>query len=118
MKRFKLINLLFSALMLMLLISPQAKAEGEYAWPANYSGVMLQGFSWDAYDDSQWTTLASQAGELSDYFDLIWVPNSGKCSSNPSMGYNPVYWMSNHNSSFGTEDELREMIKTFSSFGT
>ena len=118
MKRFKLINLLFSALTLMLLISPQAKAEGEYAWPANYSGVMLQGFSWDAYEDTQWTTLANQAGELSDYFDLIWVPNSGKCSTNPSMGYNPVYWMSNHNSSFGTEPELREMIKTFSSFGT
>lgn len=55
---------------------------------------------------------------MSDYFDLIWVPNSGKCSSNPSMGYNPVYWMSNHNSSFGTEAELREMIKTFSAFGT
>ena len=117
MKRFKLITLLLSAFTL-LVCAPQAKAEGETAWPANYAGVMLQGFSWDAYEDSQWTTLAEQAGEYSDYFDLIWVPNSGKCSSNPSMGYNPVYWFTNHNSSFGTEQELREMIKTYKSFGT
>ena len=118
MKKFGFISLLFTAVTLLLLGSPRANAEGEYAWPANYPGVMLQGFSWDAYEDTQWSKLAEDAGELSDYFDLIWVPNSGKCSTNPSMGYNPVYWFTNHNSSFGTETELREMIKTFNSFGT
>ena len=47
-------------------------------WPANYGGVMLQGFYWDSYDDTRWSTLTSQADELSQYFDLIWVPNSGQ----------------------------------------
>ncbi len=110
--------MLFAIAVIIGLASPQAKAEGEYAWPANYPGVMLQGFYWDSYDDSSWNNLQSQAGELSDYFDLIWVPNSAKAGSTPSMGYNPCYWMTNHNSSFGTEAELREMIKTFSNFGT
>ena len=34
-------------------------------WPANYSGVMLQGFYWDSYLDSKWTNLEAQAPELS-----------------------------------------------------
>lgn len=42
-------------------------------WPANYGGVMLQGFYWDSYDDTQWTKLELQANELSQYFNLIWV---------------------------------------------
>lgn len=118
----KIKSLLFSMLATAgLLLPSSAKAEGEYAWPANYDGVMLQSFYWDMYDDYStplWIMLQDNAGELADYFDLIWVPNSGKCSSNPSMGYNPVYWFTNHNSSFGTEEELREMIATFKNFGT
>ena len=35
-------------------------------WPSNYGGVMLQGFYWDSYSDSQWTNLESQADELAD----------------------------------------------------
>ena len=23
-------------------------------WPQNYGGVMLQGFYWNSYDDTQW----------------------------------------------------------------
>ena len=111
-------SLLFASLAAGLFLPSNAAAEGEYAWPENYGGVMLQSFYWDSYDETQWTNLQNEAGELSDYFDLIWVPNSGKCSSDPSMGYNPVYWFTNHNSSFGTEDELREMIATFRNFGT
>ena len=30
-----------------------ASAQG---WPQNYGGVMLQGFYWDSYDDTQWAT--------------------------------------------------------------
>jgi D-sedoheptulose 7-phosphate isomerase len=37
---------------------------------------MLQGFYWDGYADSNWTTLEDQADEMSQYFSLIWVPNS------------------------------------------
>ena len=87
-------------------------------WPANYQGVMLQGFYWDSYDDTNWANLESQADELSQYFKLIWVPNSGKSSGDKNMGYMPIYWFSNHNSSFGTEAQLRSMIKTFKAKGT
>ena len=63
-------------------------------WPANYGGVMLQGFSWDSYDDSQWTRLESQAPEIAKYFDLIWVPQSGKClEEHRVMGYTPYYYL-------------------------
>ena len=79
---------------LMVIVSAlTASAQG---WPENYGGVMLQGFWWDSYDDTKWTNLTSQADELSKYFDLIWVPNSGYCKQSQSMGYNPVYWH-NHN---------------------
>ena len=82
-------------------------------WPSNYDGVMLQGFSWDSFVDTQWTNLESQADELSTYFDLIWVPQSGNCNSSYNqMGYTPVYYF-DQNSSFGTESQLRKMIETF-----
>lgn len=86
-------------------------------WPANYDGVMLQGFYWDSYSDTQWTNLTSQADELSKYFNLIWVPQSGWCKSTTDMGYYPRYWF-NQNSAFGTEQELRTMISTFKAKGT
>ncbi|MCM1033020.1 MAG: alpha-amylase family glycosyl hydrolase [Odoribacter sp.] len=92
-----------------------AMAEG---WPAEYGGVMLQGFYWDSYSDSRWTNLTSQADELSAYFDLIWVPNSAKSAGSPTMGYMPIYWFTNHNSSFGSATELSTMIKAFKSRGT
>jgi len=81
-------------------------------WPANYGGVMLQGFYWDSFVDTQWGNIESQADELSQYFDLVWVPQSGNCNSSYNvMGYTPVYWY-DQNSSFGTEAALRSMIKT------
>ncbi len=87
-------------------------------WPADYQGVMLQGFYWDSFQDSKWTNLESQADELSQYFKLIWIPNSARAASNPGMGYDPVYWFTNHNTAFGTEAQLRSMIKTFKEKGT
>lgn len=86
-------------------------------WPANYGGVMLQGFYWDSYSDTKWTNLTSQADELSKYFSLIWVPQSGWCKSTTDMGYYPRYWF-DQRSAFGTEQELRTMISTFKANGT
>lgn len=86
-------------------------------WPADYKGVMLQGFYWDSYSDSKWTNLTAQADELSKYFDLIWVPQSGWCNSSTSMGYNDIYWY-DQRSAFGTEDELKTMIQTYKAKGT
>ena len=92
--------------MVLWIVCQPLEAQG---WPADYSGVMLQGFYWDSFNDSQWTALESEADELSQYFSLIWVPQSGNCnSSGKMMGYTPVYYF-NHNSSFGTENQLRSM---------
>ena len=85
-------------------------------WPANYSGVMLQGFYWDSYSESKWTKLEAQAPELGQYFNLVWIPQSAYCG-NKSMGYDDLYWFSNYESSFGSESELRSLIKTFKNNG-
>ena len=82
-------------------------------WPSNYGGVMLQGFYWDSYSDSRWTNLASQADELSEFFQLVWIPQSASCGGYNSMGYDPEYWFNNYTSSFGTKAELLTMINTF-----
>ena len=85
-------------------------------WPSSYSGVMLQGFYWDSYRDSKWTNLEAQAPELSQYFNLVWIPQSANCGGK-SMGYDDLYWFSNYNSSFGNEKELRSLITTFKKNG-
>lgn len=96
--------------LLTLLTTTMMMAQG---WPSNYSGVMLQGFYWDSYDASRWTYLESQADQLSGYFDLVWIPQSARAAANTSMGYDPLWWFGNYNSSFGNEQELRSMISTF-----
>lgn len=90
-----------------------ANAQG---WPEKYSGVMLQGFYWDSFKETKWATLEKQAAELGNYFSLVWLPQSGNCGDGKSMGYNPLYYW-NQNSSFGTEAELRSLIKTFKANG-
>ena len=85
-------------------------------WPENYKGVMLQGFYWDSFDDTNWKVLEKQADDLSASFDLIWIPQSGNCGG-MSMGYDDLYWFTNYNSSFGNEAQLRSMIKTFKDKG-
>lgn len=97
---------------LMATLSMQAQG-----WPADYGGVMLQGFYWDSYRASRWSNLEAQADELAPYFSLVWIPQSANCGSGNSMGYNDLYWFSNYNSSFGNEAQLRSMIKTFKSKG-
>ena len=99
---------------LLMIGSQTVSAQG---WPENYGGVMLQGFYWDSFAQSKWTKLESQADDFASTFDLIWVPQSGKClESYNTMGYTPYYYF-NQNSSFGTEAELRSMINTFKNKG-
>lgn len=86
-------------------------------WPSAYGGVMLQGFYWDSYDDSQWAKLQSQADDLASCFSLVWLPQSAYCGGGQSMGYDDLYWFTNYNSSFGTESQLRSLISTFKSKG-
>ena len=86
-------------------------------WANNYSGVMLQGFSWDSYNESQWKVLANQVDDLKGYIDLVWLPQSGKCiETTQVMGYMPYYYF-NQNSSFGSEAELRNLITKFKAAG-
>ena len=101
-------------LLLFLGIYNNVYAQG---WPANYGGVMLQGFYWNSYDDTKWTNLKSQVNDFADNFSLVWLPQSGKClETSQTMGYMPYYYF-NQNSSFGTEAELRDLIKTFKGKG-
>lgn len=119
----KILNRFIMLACAFMLLAPttQSSKAANYAWPANFEGVMLQGFYWDSYkgtDNTKWTTLTANADELSKYFKVIWVPNSAKAASNPGMGYDPVYWFTNHNTAFGTEAQLRTMIATFKGKGT
>ena len=102
------------ALLAIWLGTNSAFAQG---WPQNYGGVMLQGFYWDSFDDTQWALLERQADELASTFSLIWIPQSAKAANSTSMGYDPLYWFSNYNSSFGTKEQLVSMIKTFKGKG-
>lgn len=93
---------------------PSLNSQG---WASDYSGVMLQGFSWDSYNESQWKVLEKQADELKGYIDLVWLPQSGKCmEATQVMGYMPYYYF-NQNSSFGSEAELRSLITKFKTAG-
>lgn len=105
---------LFTSFIILLATLPML-AQG---WPSQYKGVMLQGFYWDSYTDTNWANLESQADEMSQFFDLIWVPNSAYANAlTMNMGYHPVYWF-DHKSAFGTEAQLRSMINTFKAKGT
>lgn len=97
----KKIVTIFAALMMPVLMMAQG-------WPSGYGGVMMQGFRWNSFVDSRWENYTQQAEELGQYFDLIWLPQSGKCAGS-SMGYDPLYFF-NQNSTFGTEAQLRQMI--------
>ena len=100
--------------------SPEPEPEpnlNSQGWASDYSGVMLQGFSWDSYNESQWKVLEKQADELKNYIDLVWLPQSGKClETTQVMGYMPYYYF-NQNSSFGSEAELRSLITKFKAAG-
>lgn len=86
-------------------------------WPYDYEGVMMQGFYWDSYSETSWAKLQAEADEIAPYFQLIWIPQSGWCNSDYTMGYMSVYYF-NQKSAFGSERELRSMIATYRSKGT
>ena len=100
--------------LLSLFVPMLLSAQG---WPQNYEGVMLQAFYWDSFDQTNWRYLEQQADELSGFFKLVWLPQSGNCGGQ-SMGYDDLYWFPGHyDSSFGTETDLRSLINTFNSKG-
>ena len=106
---------LFTSIIITLATLPML-AQG---WPDNEEGVMLQGFYWNSYSDTQWTYMEKQVDNLAKVFKLVWLPQSAYCGGQ-SMGYDDLYWFpgeGRYNSSFGTEEELRSLIKTFNDKG-
>lgn len=107
----------FNLSLASLLIAIGAMAQG---WPANYGGIMLQGFYWDSYDYTKWDNLAARSQELGAIYDLIWVPNSGMTRGGnkaETMGYMPYCWL-RHTTVFGSQTKLVNMIKTYGALGT
>ena len=103
-------------------------------WPANYGGVMLQGFYWDSFDDEDWGTwsaIESHADDLEGYIDLIWVPNSARTKNDycleksktegrgwlKDMGYMPCWWLNHDNTIFGNTKTLTSMINAYKAKG-
>lgn len=87
--------------------------------PAKYPGVMLQAFYWDSYTDkghgrTMWTDFVnpktagaqSQAGEIGQWFDLIWLPPSAQADG---TGYLPKQY-SNQSSKWGSKTILLQLI--------
>lgn len=104
-------------ILILLLLAPCSLLHAQ-GWPYDYEGVMMQGFYWDSYSETSWTKLEGQADEIAPYFQLIWIPQSGWCNSDYNqMGYMPVYYF-NQKSSFGSESQLRSMIKAYRERGT
>ncbi len=100
-----------------LVIAISAMAQG---WPANYGGIMLQGFYWDSYEYTKWDNLTARSEELGSIFDLIWVPNSAMTrggNTYQTMGYMPYLWL-RHTTVFGGQSKLVRMIQTYGAMGT
>ena len=92
--------------------------------PAQCPDVMLQAFYWDSYDASKSTTTygrtkwidhingtnGSNAVEMAQWFDMIWLPQLSK--STGGMGYLPTDY-SDLNSGLGTKKYLDPLVSTF-----
>ena len=91
--------------------------------PQRCPDVMLQAFYYDSYDDkapgnvvisgttkvgdTKWSTLLKNSADIGLYFDMVWLPPSGK--SEGGTGYHQTQY-SNQNSAWGTKGELVEFI--------
>lgn len=92
--------------------------------PGQCPDVMLQAFYWDSYDATKSTTKygrtkwidhingtnGSNAVEMGQWFDMIWLPQLSK--STGGMGYLPTNY-SNLDSDLGTKRKLEELIGIF-----
>lgn len=98
----------------------------EKSVPTECADVMLQAFYYDSYksdDDAhpapgnvdingkklgntRWSTLLEKSNDIGMYFDLVWLPPSGKSTG---TGYHQKQY-SNQNSDWGSKMELLEFI--------
>ncbi|MCL1867847.1 MAG: alpha-amylase family glycosyl hydrolase [Paludibacter sp.] len=75
--------------------------------PAASNAIMLQGFYWDSNSATSWSQLYQISGDLSGYFDYVWLPPSAMSSG--GTGYMPRQ-LSNQTSSWGNVDDLKRLI--------
>lgn len=90
--------------------------------PERCPDVMLQAFYYDSYGDNgpgnvtingkklgdtKWSTLLDNSEDIGRYFDMVWLPPSGK--STGGTGYLQTQY-SNQNSDWGSKVELVEFI--------
>ena len=117
MKKLLTTTLLFAA----ALFAANAQA------PQNAPDVMLQGFYYDSYNETnarnangdfygttKWTDLSSQAAEIAATFSMVWLPPSA--ASEGGTGYHPKQW-SNQSSDWGTKAALKQLISNLNSNG-
>ena len=102
---------------------PVTPSDYATAVPSQCTDVMLQAFYWKSnvnsgYGDTKWQTLTSQASEIGQYFDLIWLPPSGLASgiSQGGLGYIP-YQYSNQGCLMGKRAYLETLISTLHNNG-
>jgi len=104
-------------------VDPDPITPSDYASavPNQCTDVMLQAFYWNSdkdntYGTSKWTALQSQASEINQYFQLVWLAPSCYSRTN-SMGYLPKQYSKQKNS-MGNEEELKALIGALHAGGT
>ena len=117
-------TLLFFALALLAPLSMMSQG-----WPADYGGVVLQGFFWDSFRPAAdrpgmtmatmygagwgendewylpvttWAELLNQKDNIAPYIDLLWLPQSGAtvCSDQSVFTTEGEAWRAGHNGSW------------------
>lgn len=117
MKKFILSILSLAACLLGAVPAAYAQA------PQGAGDVMLQAFYWDSYGNdttygtTTWSALSSQVSEISQYFDLVWLPPSASAEGSGGVGYHPRIW-SSQSSSWGSATTLKSLIAAFKENGT
>lgn len=90
---------------------PDPEEIGAVGVPAEYEGVMMQGFYWESYvlstfHRTKYIDLISYADAIGTNFDLIWLPPSGQGGG---VGYYTKCY-SNLDTDWGTRAKLLELI--------
>ena len=99
---------------------PITQQDYDTAVPSECTDVMLQAFYWKSksdgtYGTSTWNTLKSQASEIAQNFQLVWLPPS--CSAHDEMGYLPIRY-NDQNCNMGNTSELKALISALHAGGT
>lgn len=97
---------------------PDPEEVGVVGVPAEYEGVMLQGFYWESYvlqtfHRTKYIDLISYADAIGTNFDVIWLPPSGQGGG---VGYYTKCY-SNLDTDWGTKAKLLELLGKLHGYG-